>query len=111
MFEKYLSMTDASKASPEHIEEAYKLLKKYCEDSNLDMLKFVNDPQNIKPAAEHIHKELPMAVRWVLKKDKIESLILDNLDFIKAKTQELYEKENPAPVVAKKATKTTKKKT
>lgn len=111
MFEKYLSMTDASKASPEHIEEAYKLLKKYCDDSNLDMLNFVNNPENIKPAAEHIHKELPMAVRWVLKKEKVESLIMDNLEFIKSKTQELYDKENPAPVVvAKKTTKATKKK-
>lgn len=107
MFEKYLSMTDASTAKPEHIEEAYKMLKQYCEDENLDMVKFVSQKENIRPAAEHIHKQLPFAVRLILKKDKIENLIIDNLEFIQAKTKELHEEEVKA---AKKASKTSKKK-
>ena len=101
-FEKYLNMTDASKASPEHIELAYNSLKEYCKEKDLDMLEFISNKENIRPAAEHIHKELPFAVRMIVKKDKIEKLIIDNLDFIQTKTVELHEQEFGKPKKAKK---------
>lgn len=96
MFEKYLNnLSDPAKANPEYIEQAYTLLKEYCVNNNLNILEFVKNKDNIKPASEYIHKELPMAVRWVLKKDKIEDLILQNLDFIQTKAKEFYNAENP----------------
>lgn len=106
MFEKYLN-TDASKADPEQITKAYNLLKEYCDDSNINLVDFINNKDNIKPAAEYIHKELPFAVRMVLKKDKIEKLLIDNLDFIQAKAKELHDEETKQE---KKATKTSKSK-
>ncbi len=76
----------------EHIEEAYKLLKQYCDQNKLDMLKFVKDKGNIKQASEHIHKQLNFAMRLVLKPAKIESLITENHDFIVAKVKEYSKK-------------------
>jgi hypothetical protein len=105
MFEKYLNITDASKASPEHIDMAYNSLKDYCKENNLDLVEFIKNTDNIKPAAEHIHKELPFAARMILKKDKIEKLIYENLDFIQAKAQELHELEFGKPKKTKSKTK------
>lgn len=101
MFEKY---TDPSKVDPKHIEEAYNMLKDYCEKNNQNLLEFVKNKDNIAPAAATIHKELPMAIRLVLKKDKIADLITNNLPFIQAKAEEFYKAENGK----KKATKSKK---
>jgi hypothetical protein len=76
----------------EHIEEAFSLLKQYCEQNKLDMLKFVSEKTNIKEASEHIHKQLNFAVRMILKPAKIESLITDNHDWIIAKVKEYSKK-------------------
>lgn len=101
MFEKY---TDPSKVDPKHIEEAYNMLKDYCDKNNQNLLEFVKNQENIAPAAATIHKELPVAIRLVLKKEKIAKLITDNLDFIQAKAQEFYDLEHGK----KKATKSKK---
>jgi hypothetical protein len=87
MFEKYLK---AENLNPEHIETAYKLLKQYCDKKSVDVLTFVSDSANIKPASEYIHKELSFAYRMILSKDRIEKLIFDNIDFIKNKAKELH---------------------
>jgi len=76
----------------EHIEEAYQLLKKYCEENKLDMLKFVKNKDNIEQASEHIHKQLNFAMRLVLKPAKISSLINDNHEWILAKVKEYSKK-------------------
>lgn len=86
MLDKYLKPENLD---PKHIETAYELLKEYCDKQGVNVVDFVCDSKNIRPAAEHIHKELPMTYRWVLSKDKIENIILTNIEFIKTKAQEL----------------------
>ncbi len=76
----------------EHIEEAYNLLKKYCDENKLDMLKFVKNKDNIEQASEHIHKQLNFAMRLVLKPAKIASLINDNHEWILSKVKEYSKK-------------------
>lgn len=85
MLDKYLNPENLD---PKHIETAYELLKEYCDKNGLDVVKFVSDPANIRPAAEHINKELPRVYRWVLTTDKLENIITSNIDFIKQKAQE-----------------------
>lgn len=91
MLDKYLKPENLD---PKHIETAYELLKEYCDKNGFEVVKFVSNPENIRPAAEHIHKELPMAYRWVLSKDKIENIITTNIDFIKEKAQEFSKTTN-----------------
>jgi hypothetical protein len=76
----------------EHIEEAYKLLKQYCDENKLDMLKFVDDKENINKASEHIHKQLNFAMRLILKPAKIANLINDNHEWIVTKVKEYSDK-------------------
>lgn len=85
MLDKYLKPENLN---PKHIETAYELLKKYCDEQKVNVVDFVSEPKNIRPAAEHIHKELPFAYRMVLSKDKIENIICTNIEFIKTKAQE-----------------------
>lgn len=85
MLDKYLKPENLD---PKHIETAYELLKSYCEKKNVDIVEFVSDSTNIRPAAEHIHKELSFAYRMLLSKDRIENIISTNIDFIKNKAQE-----------------------
>lgn len=92
MFDKYLKPENLDS---KHIETAYELLKEYCDKNGFNVIDFVCDSKNIRPAAEHIHKELPFAYRIVLSKDKIENIINSNIDFIKQKTQELSKTSKP----------------
>lgn len=85
MLDKYFKPENID---PKHIETAYELLKQYCEEKGVNVVKFVSEPQNIRPAAEYIHKELSFAYRMILSKDKIENIILTNIDFIKEKAKE-----------------------
>lgn len=86
MLDKYLKPENLD---PKHIETAYELLKQYCEQQGVNVVDFVSESKNIRPAAEHIHKELSFAYRMILSKDKIENIILTNIDFIKEKAKEL----------------------
>ena len=85
MLDKYLKPENLD---PKHIEVAYDLLKEYCDEKGVDVESFVCNPDNIRPAAEHIHKELPFVYRMVLSKDRVENLILTNIEFIKSKASE-----------------------
>jgi hypothetical protein len=85
-------MFSKEKVKEEHIEEAYKLLKQYCDENKLDMLKFVNNKENINAASEHIYKQLNFAMRLILKPAKIASLINDNHEWIVAKVKEYSNK-------------------
>ena len=86
MLDKFLKPENLD---PKHIETAYILLKDYCDKQKVDVVEFVSNQENIRPAAEYIHKELPFAYRMILSKDKIENIINTNIDFIKNKAQEL----------------------
>ena len=88
MFDKF----DKDDVKEEHIEKAYELLKKYCEENNENLLKFVKNKKNIAQASEQIHKELNFAMRLILKPAKIEALILDNHEWIVAKVKEVSKK-------------------
>ena len=81
-------MFNKNNVKEEHIEEAYKLLKQYCDQNKFDMLEFVSNKSNIKQASEHIHKQLNFAMRMILKPTKIETLITENHDWIVAKVNE-----------------------
>ena len=83
-------MFDKSDVKEEHIQEAYKLLKEYCDKNNYDLLTFVAEKGNIKSASEYIHKQLNFALRLILKPAKIEKMILDNHDWILAKAKEYH---------------------
>lgn len=113
MFDKYLNI-DATQVDDETVKKAYTMLKEYCDENNLNIVEFVSNKDNIAPGAEHIHKNLPFATRMLVKKEKIEKMIVDNLTFIQEKAQEFYDAENPKKAVKKeaptKAAKTTKKK-
>ena len=76
MLDKYLKPENLD---PKHIETAYELLKEYCDKKGVNVVDFVCDSKNIRPAAEHIHKELPFTYRMLLSKDKIENIILTNI--------------------------------
>lgn len=90
MLEKYLSKDNLKE---EHLEDAYIYLKQYCTENELDILKFVKDKTNIEPASEYIHKQLPLAIRLILKPKKIATLIEENHDFIIEKAKEFKKKE------------------
>lgn len=118
MFDKYLNI-DATQVDEETVKKAYTMLKEYCDENNLNIVEFVSNKDNIAPGAEHIHKNLPFATRMLVKKERIEKMIVDNLGFIQEKAQEFYDAENPKKAVKKetvkketpvKAAKTTKKK-
>ena len=82
---------EAKNVNPEHIETAYKLVQEYCENNKLDVVEFVTNKSNVEPASEYIHKQLPFAVRLVLKPKKIAKMIEDNHNFIVAKAKEYSE--------------------
>lgn len=92
MISKYLQMTDATKADPEHIDLAYNHLQKYCNDNKLDIIDFVNDSNNIPVAANYVHKQLSFPIKLIMSERKLESLIEKNIDFIRNKAKELNEK-------------------
>ena len=77
----------------ENIEQAYHLLKQYCDENKLDMLKFVDNKENINKVSEHIHKQLNFAMRLVLKPAKIANLINDNHEWIVTKVKEYSDKQ------------------
>lgn len=91
MLDKYLKPENLD---PKHIETAYDLLKEYCDKNGFNVVEFVSNSSNIRPAAEHIHKELPFAYRMLLSKDKIENIITTNIEFIKEKAQEFSKPSN-----------------
>lgn len=90
MLEKYLNKDNLK---DEHLEDAYIYLKQYCEENQLDILKFVKDKKNIDPASDYIHKQLPLAIRLILKPKKIAALIEENHNFIIEKAKEFKTKE------------------
>lgn len=85
-------MIEKKNIKEEHIEEAYKLLKEYCEENKLELIAFVENKGNIKNASEYIHKRLNFALRLILKPTKIEKMIVDNHDWIVAKAHEYHKK-------------------
>lgn len=86
MLDKFLQ--DKSNIKEEHVEEAYTLLKKYCDENNENLLEFVKNKDNIEKASNYIYKELPMMVRLILKPGKIAQLIEENHDFIVEKAKQ-----------------------
>ena len=88
----------------EQLDTAYKYLKEYCDENNENIIKFLNDDNNIQPASEYIHKQLNFALRLVLKPKKIEEMIRENKEFIFNAAKERYDEENP-PVKQKKSNK------
>ena len=105
MLESLLNIKDLSKLSDEQITQGYQLLKEYCDNKDLDVMDVLNNPENIKPAAEEIHKNLSFAIRMILKKNKIEDMITQNLDFIRDKAQFYINEEKKAAKAAKKVVK------
>lgn len=93
----------------EHIEKAYELLDKYCKENDTDVITFVKNPENIPIASNEIHKQLPFALRLVLKPARIEKMINENYDFIIDKAKEQNKKLKEAEKAAKKASKTKQK--
>ena len=63
----------------------------YQHNNKLDVVEFVTNKSNVEPASEYIHKQLPFAVRLVLKPKKIAKMIEDNHNFIVAKAKEYSE--------------------
>lgn len=94
MLDYLAAIKDPSKISDEHITKAYEELKQYCQEHDKDVMEVINDDENIKPAAVEIHGKLPWVVRKMISADKIEQLIVDNLDFIREKASEQYKLEN-----------------
>lgn len=74
---------------PEHIQVAYDHLKAYCDEKKISVVDFVNNANNIPDAVAYIHKQLPFAYRMLLSKEKLNTLIQTNLEFIKDKAKEL----------------------
>ena len=89
--EQPTSLASLTTINPEHIETAYKLVQEYCEKNKLDVVEFVTNKSNVEPASEYIHKQLPFAVRLVLKPKKMAKMIEDNHNFIVAKAKEYSE--------------------
>jgi hypothetical protein len=79
MLGKYLDKENLSK---EHIDLAYQYLKDYCDKNNQNVVSFVKNEDNIPIAAEYIYKQLGWSLRLILKPQKIEELIKENIDFI-----------------------------
>lgn len=96
MFDKLKSITDPSKATDEQVTKAYDMLKEYCDKNNTDVLSLVNDDKNIKPASTEIHSNLSWVWRKTISVERIEQLLMDNIEFIrnKAKEQVALEKKN-----------------
>jgi hypothetical protein len=76
----------------EFLEQAYEKLKEYCDEQGVDVLEFVKDPGNIPEASSHIYKQLPFALKFMFKENKIADLISDNLEFIQNKAEEFKNK-------------------
>lgn len=94
---------DPTKVSDEYITQAYQYLKEYCDKENKDVMEVINNDENIKPASIQINKQLPFLVRKLLSAEKIESLIRNNLDFIREKVKENYEAEHKPKKTTKKS--------
>ena len=89
MFDKYLKVENLDS---EAIEKAYRYLKEYCDENKTTVKKLLKDSKNIEPAATYIHSKLPFTVRMILNKEKIQKLITDNYDFIKAEAKKFEKK-------------------
>lgn len=92
----------------DHIENAYELLDKYCKENQTDVITFVKNPDNIPIASIEIHKQLPFALKLVLKPAKIEKIINENYEFIIEKAKEQIKKNKEAEKAAKKEKKVKK---
>lgn len=73
----------------EHIQMAYDQLKVYCDEKKVSVVDFVSNTSNIPEAVAYIHKQLPFTYRMLLSKEKLNTLIQTNLEFIKDKAKEL----------------------
>lgn len=67
---------------PEHLDTAYKYLKEYCDNKNVDVIEFVKNKDNIPEAAKEINKGLPWLAKKFFTVSKIETMLNDNIDFI-----------------------------
>lgn len=83
-------MIDKNNISEEQIDMAYEYLNEYCENHNLDLIKFVSNPENIEMASEYIHKQLNFALRLVLRPKVISSLIKNNHEWIIEKAKQKH---------------------
>ena len=105
MLDMYAKFKDPSKVSDEDISKGYALLKEYCENNDKDIMEVINNPENIKPAAEEINRNLGMIVRRVLTVKVLESIITDNIDLIREKVKEQQKLEKAAEKLKTKAKK------
>lgn len=108
MFDALKTIGDPSKATEEQISKAYELVKEYCDKNNMDVLTLVNNDQNIAPAAKEIHSNLSWVFRKTVSVDKIEELIVTNIDFIREKAKEQIALEKKAAKAAADAVKALK---
>ncbi len=77
-------MINKNDISKEHIDKAYDMVKEYCDGKNISVMDFVNNEQNIPMAAKEIHGKLNFVMKMAMRPAMIESLIKDNIDFIRA---------------------------
>jgi len=108
MFDKHFEPEnwDADK-----IEKAYEYLTEYCAENKTTVKKLLSDKDNIAPAAAYIHSKLPFAARMVLKKDKIEGLIVKHYDKIVEQANLMAKKPAAKKVAVKTDEKVSTKKT
>jgi hypothetical protein len=76
----------------EHIDQAFELLSSYCKEQNLNLIDFIQNKKNIKPASKEIHSKLPWALKFLLHADTIENMITENHDWIVEKAKEQSKK-------------------
>lgn len=77
----------------EQVLTAYKYLKEYCDEKNLDIMETLNDDKNIPIAVKEIHSQLPLKKRLFLRESMITNIITTNIDFIRQKAKEQIEAE------------------
>lgn len=87
-----LDKLNVENLDPKHIEKAYVLLKEYCDNNGHNVIDFVSNKENIKPASEYIHSQLGWLERKILSSNSIENLINKNIDFIITKAKEFTSK-------------------
>lgn len=71
----------------ETLEKAYQMVKEYCDKKGVSVRDFVHNEASIPEAAVEINKGLPFIQRKLLSVSTIESLIRNNIDFIREQAE------------------------
>lgn len=69
------------------LQKAFEMVKDYCEKKGVNVKDFVHQESSISEAATEIHKGLPFLQRKLMSVKMVESLIRDNIDFIRQQAE------------------------